>query len=311
MRRRQPTITVEVIRILAGLAYLAGAAINALYTLTRPEMSSWWADNTRFDVVRRTLLRLALPHATTVTTLIIVLGVACGLALLARGTWVTAGNVVAAALNFAMAPLSGPQLVVNVALAVFHLWLATFTFDRDVLEGLGLARISRVVDALVDACAIAITVPLSPLLRRFYAQWGARAGELYRPFPGDDRVPSPQLASTMALTIRAPAQRVWPHLLGTDGYIADTIDTPHLVMSSPTDRSREASLVFVIEPCEEGVRLVTRHRARFQGALAFLVGRLLRDPIRFVQMRRTLLTIRRQAERALRTEAAADLEMQS
>lgn len=49
-------------------------------------------------------------------------------------------------------------------------------------------------------------------LRRWYLRWGATDAELARSMPLDDHVPHPRLRSTMAITIDAPPERVWPWL---------------------------------------------------------------------------------------------------
>jgi hypothetical protein len=48
--------------------------------------------------------------------------------------------------------------------------------------------------------------------RRWHQHWGARDEEIARPLPGDDLVPDPKLNSTHAITIHAPAERIWPWL---------------------------------------------------------------------------------------------------
>jgi Polyketide cyclase / dehydrase and lipid transport len=48
------------------------------------------------------------------------------------------------------------------------------------------------------------------LARRWQLRWGATAQELAGPLPGDELIAPPDLAATRALTIRAPAERVWP-----------------------------------------------------------------------------------------------------
>lgn len=48
------------------------------------------------------------------------------------------------------------------------------------------------------------------LARRWQLRWGATAQELAGPLPGDELIAPPDLAATRALTIRAPADRVWP-----------------------------------------------------------------------------------------------------
>ncbi len=49
---------------------------------------------------------------------------------------------------------------------------------------------------------------IRPQLRK----WGTRLGESQRRLPGDDLIPQPNLQSTMAINIDAPAEAVWPWL---------------------------------------------------------------------------------------------------
>jgi len=48
------------------------------------------------------------------------------------------------------------------------------------------------------------------LARRRQLRWGATAQELAGPLPGDELIEGPGLTATRALTVRAPADRVWP-----------------------------------------------------------------------------------------------------
>ena len=48
------------------------------------------------------------------------------------------------------------------------------------------------------------------LARRWQLRWGATAQELAGPLPGDELIARPGLTATRALTVRAPAARVWP-----------------------------------------------------------------------------------------------------
>jgi hypothetical protein len=48
--------------------------------------------------------------------------------------------------------------------------------------------------------------------RRWHQHWGATDEEIARPLPGDDLIADSRLDSTHAITIRAPADRVWPWL---------------------------------------------------------------------------------------------------
>jgi hypothetical protein len=48
--------------------------------------------------------------------------------------------------------------------------------------------------------------------RRWHQHWGATEEEIARPLPGDDLIVSCKLDSTHAITIHAPADRIWPWL---------------------------------------------------------------------------------------------------
>jgi hypothetical protein len=48
--------------------------------------------------------------------------------------------------------------------------------------------------------------------RRWHQHWGATDEEIARPLPGDDLIPDSKLDSTHAITIHAPAERIWPWL---------------------------------------------------------------------------------------------------
>lgn len=63
------------------------------------------------------------------------------------------------------------------------------------------------------ALAIGALLVLSPLLRPWYRRWGATESEVGRSLPGDDLVPRPNLTTTRAVTIHAPAMGVWPWLV--------------------------------------------------------------------------------------------------
>jgi hypothetical protein len=49
--------------------------------------------------------------------------------------------------------------------------------------------------------------------RRWHQHWGATDHEITRALPGDDLIPACRLDSTHAITIHAPAERIWPWLI--------------------------------------------------------------------------------------------------
>jgi hypothetical protein len=48
--------------------------------------------------------------------------------------------------------------------------------------------------------------------RRWHQHWGATDHEITQPLPGDHLIPAARLHSTHAITIDAPAERIWPWL---------------------------------------------------------------------------------------------------
>ena len=51
------------------------------------------------------------------------------------------------------------------------------------------------------------------VIRPWHLRWGTREGEAQLPLPGDELVPHPMYESTRAITIHAPAFRVWQWLV--------------------------------------------------------------------------------------------------
>ena len=58
--------------------------------------------------------------------------------------------------------------------------------------------------------ALLLLAALYPLLRRPILTWGATAGEAASRLPGDELLENADGVSTRAITIHAPAERVWP-----------------------------------------------------------------------------------------------------
>jgi hypothetical protein len=53
-------------------------------------------------------------------------------------------------------------------------------------------------------------------LRPRHLRWGASDAEVARRWPGDEFVPSPHTRSVRAVTVNAPAERVWPWIMQVD-----------------------------------------------------------------------------------------------
>jgi hypothetical protein len=57
---------------------------------------------------------------------------------------------------------------------------------------------------------VALTAAYVFLVRPWHLQWGAEAGELDRPLPGDELLPATGTDILHAITIGAPPEKVWP-----------------------------------------------------------------------------------------------------
>ncbi len=68
--------------------------------------------------------------------------------------------------------------------------------------------------ALIVVAAIVILAAVYWTLgRAWYSAWGATAAEIALRLPGDEIAPNANMTSTRALTVRAPAARIYPWLL--------------------------------------------------------------------------------------------------
>jgi len=72
-------------------------------------------------------------------------------------------------------------------------------------------RVTWTLTAAGFGAALAAAYPL--LLRDRCLHWGATPDEAFRPIPGDDLVPDPDVLSTRAVTIDAPPEAIWPWLV--------------------------------------------------------------------------------------------------
>lgn len=68
------------------------------------------------------------------------------------------------------------------------------------------------------AVAVAAAAGYRSVVRPWHERWGATDEEVRAPLPGDDLVVEPASQRTRAITVRAPASRVWPWViqLGAD-----------------------------------------------------------------------------------------------
>jgi hypothetical protein len=73
-----------------------------------------------------------------------------------------------------------------------------------------MTTLHEVLDNIGGALRIAGNLIFQPITRSHYRRWGATDEEMQRALPGDERVPNPNVLTTMAITIDAPASEIWP-----------------------------------------------------------------------------------------------------
>ncbi len=67
--------------------------------------------------------------------------------------------------------------------------------------------------ATVAVAAAGVEVATYPRWRPWCLHWGATEDEASRVLPGDDLLPNPQVVTTRAIGIHAPASMIWPWLV--------------------------------------------------------------------------------------------------
>src|SRR5829696_8726318 len=99
----------------------------------------------------------------------------------------------------------GPSLLLDLLVAASTLFIATGRIMRAKKRTARLLRLLAVLGVLLP-WAYAFVI------RPWHLRWGATGEEVDKPLPGDDLVPEPGIESTRAITVEAPAGKVWPWL---------------------------------------------------------------------------------------------------
>lgn len=144
---------------------------------------------------------------------------------------------------------------------------------------------NRYRGVITGAAVAAVAATLA--VRRASLRWGADAGELEMPLPGDDCLPVPDLQATRAITINTPSAHVWPwvaqigqnrggfytydwleNLAGCDIHSSDAV-VPELRVHAVGDEVKLApSVALKVVAIEEGHHLVLRGAVGADGTSA-------------------------------------------
>jgi hypothetical protein len=187
---------------------------------------------------------------------------------------------------------------------------------------------------IAAGCLVAIAVLFHFVYRPWQLNWGATGEEIKRAMAGDGIVPAPAFNATRAVTVNAPAERIWPwivqmgyrragfyswDILDNDGIPSSeriipeyqTLKVGDLVPLSRNANVRVAAmeansqLLLVPQSAPDwtwawGLYPIDAHRTRLVSRLRVrlpkLTSRLFIDALEIVMMRKCLLGIKRRAE---------------
>ncbi len=122
-------------RAFIGLAYLAAAVFNAIYTLPRSDELDGYADGAWFGFLETFMDDVFMPNGEVFMSLVIIFEVVVGLLILARRSQVDVGVIASVVWVLAVLPfLAWPYLLTNIGLAVVQGVLLLRWYDRTLWE---------------------------------------------------------------------------------------------------------------------------------------------------------------------------------
>ena len=108
-------------RIFIGVAYLAAAVFNTVYTLPRSDELDGYAEGAWFGFLADFMRDVFMPNGELFMTLVIVFEVAVAILILSRGRYVDAGVTASVLWVLAILPfLAWPYLLTNIILALMQ-----------------------------------------------------------------------------------------------------------------------------------------------------------------------------------------------
>jgi len=131
-------------RAVVGLAYLAAAGFNTVYTLPRADELDGYADGAWFAFLGDFIRDFWMPNGTPLMILVILFEIAVGLAILSQGRMVDLGVVASLLWVLAVLPfLAWPYLLTNVVLALLQGVLLLRRYDRSIPSLIARFRVDR------------------------------------------------------------------------------------------------------------------------------------------------------------------------
>lgn len=122
-------------RAFIGIAYLAAAVFNTLYTLPRSDQLDGYAEGAWFSFLEDFMNDVFMPNGDLFMVLVIVFEVAVGILILSRDPYVSAGVTASVVWVIAVLPfLAWPYLLTNIALIALQGGLLFRRYDTSVWQ---------------------------------------------------------------------------------------------------------------------------------------------------------------------------------
>ena len=119
----------DVLRLLLGTLYAVGALIHGYFALVTPDLYLVFADMALVAAYRELWLAVVVPNLGVLLPAVILFEAGIAVTILWRGRTVTIANLAGGCFQLGLV-LSGPWGVINLGLAVVHLYLARLEFSR-------------------------------------------------------------------------------------------------------------------------------------------------------------------------------------
>jgi hypothetical protein len=121
-------------RLVWAWLFIISSMVNLMVTLPNPELYRDFADLTFLPFYRSLLVNLALPNATLVSALVVILELLAGVLLLSRGKAVRCGLILTAAWILFVTPAMGWYTLLSPILLIIPALLLRFDYDRSLLD---------------------------------------------------------------------------------------------------------------------------------------------------------------------------------
>jgi hypothetical protein len=125
----------NIVRIIFGFVFMAGAVVNAFLALTQPEVYTTFADTSIVPVYRELWQSLVVPHLGFWLGLTVLFEITTGILILSKGVWVKVGLTLAILFFLFLVPFwwEGGAMI-NIVFALLVALLLRYDYDDSIID---------------------------------------------------------------------------------------------------------------------------------------------------------------------------------